>query len=94
MVGIFGRSLLSLEGVRKMNKEKGENPFIENLKKNIGREITVVIYTAQGKEELTGKCEAIDFVQKSVIIRNEEATLTIPRYLYIKRARPAKGEKE
>ncbi|MFC1754493.1 hypothetical protein ACFL96_14050 [Thermoproteota archaeon] len=71
-----------------MEEKRTTNPFVEGLKKNIGREVTVVFYNSEGMQELTGKCEAVDYGQKSVIIRDEEATYVIPRYLYIKRARP------
>lgn len=66
------------------------NPFIESLKKNLGREVTVVIYDPTGIKKLKGKCESIDFQTKAVIIRDEKNTFTIPRYLWIERARPKK----
>lgn len=70
-----------------MVEEKKGNPFIIGFKKNIGREITVVMFNPNGITELTGKCEAVDFVHKSIIIRDEDFTYTIPRYLYLKRPR-------
>lgn len=69
------------------------NVFTDNLKKNLGREITVVMFTPTGEVKLTGKCESIDFAQKSVIIRNDKNTYTIPRYLYLERPRPQHEEK-
>lgn len=67
--------------------EENKNPFIQDLKKNIGKEIIVTMFTPQEKEQIKGKCIAIDFIQKSVILDDGTAIITIPRYLYLERKR-------
>ncbi len=67
-------------------KEKSKNEFIEALKKNIGREVVVVLFDRDGKtKELEGKCLAIEFAYKSIILQDKEKTYLIPRYLYLER---------
>jgi len=70
--------------VLKVNK----NMFIEEVKKNIGKEIKVVFFNSSGKEDIVeGVCEAIDFIQRSVIIRTPDKKILIPRYKFIERVR-------
>ena len=65
--------------------------FTEHMKKFVNREVVVVIGTMQGQVELKGVCEAVDFGQKNVIIKNAEGTFLIKTYLWMRRA-PRKAQ--
>jgi hypothetical protein len=77
-----------------MNERRDEpvNPFVNNIKQNVGREVIVVMYGGDQIIEIKGVCEAIDYNQKSIIIRDETQTYCIPRYLYVKRVRSFGGK--
>lgn len=79
-------------GGGQMTEIKKPNPFIENIKKNIGREITVVVGTPKGEKKLTGVCEAVDFIHKNVILRDDKNTYMVRNYLYIIRPRPKRDD--
>jgi hypothetical protein len=63
------------------------NPFIENVRRFIGREVVVRVFTPTGVLEFKGFCEALEFQYKTVIIRNATETIMIPHYMSISRAR-------
>lgn len=73
--------------------EEKQNPFIENLKRFNGRQVDVHVYVNGESKIFTGKCEAIDFQHKGIIIKNEHADKTettfIPRYYKLVRSRGA-----
>ena len=69
-------------------------PYTDNLKKFIGREVTIYIYN-MGKKliEMKGICEGLDFKTKTVLIRTDTETILIPKYLYLSRKRAYIPEK-
>jgi len=62
------------------------NPMLSGLKKFMGREVEVTYFaTAEQMLRVSGICEGLDFGSKAVIIRNENGTILIPRYLLMAR---------
>lgn len=73
-----------------MNKQRHQvtNPFVEKIKKFIGTETKVYFFNNKNEEEvIEGFCEAIDYVQKAVIIRTKDKKILIPRYKYLEKIR-------
>ena len=61
------------------------NPFLHHLTKYVNREVTVRVYEGAKVVVYSGVCESVDYGQKGVIIRNEDGTLFIPRFISVNR---------
>jgi len=79
-----------------MRKERVMNSFIGEVKKFIGKEVKVVFFNPNNEEDdfLSGVCQEIDYVQRSVILRTEYEKILIPRYKYIIRLRKSEPVKD
>ena len=67
------------------HKVKKRNPFIEEIKKVVGKDVTVTVFNPSGLEQINGRVVALDYIQRSVVVRTERTKeiCVIPRFLYL-----------
>lgn len=76
------------EGGEVTMEQQKKNMFIESVKKFLNKNVTVFFFDNHGEEnKISGFCESIDFIQRSVILRTKDKKILIPRYKYMERAR-------
>lgn len=68
--------------------DSNNNPMIAELSKFKGVDVVVTVFSAGSNITMVGKCAAIDFGSKAIVLEKDGKKFLIPRYVYVERDSP------